>query len=1282
MKRLMFCLVVGCSLWAAAPTEAPKILIYPRPQEGNLDTIPSNWQKWYTYNLIQDTILIAIGSADTMTRTAAEVCSTEISKALYWVIYPRGIIRKIWIDQRNNVSGRAIIIGDKSTQLIKNVLGSDTTKIPKQSEGYYLKVKDSTKVICAGYDKAGAFYAATTLRQLIAQHYGGLLPGVWVRDWPDIPWRQAFWEDAEVGNPDTLNQSQLNKLDYLSLLKCNRVEHMKHRTYVGPGSDPESPPVPDDDLIDRYNFYVSPLHLPDFWYPEYRARNIEPIPSLMSFGQPLSGVVLRYPSCIEGTEVKNLDFKFVGDTALPVYRVPNLKNPTFDSSGGSFTGWSSPTGSVVDKGTFKSYPASVRFIARRPVSGKTWPAVLQEIVCDTGRFYVFDYWIKTQMPDTLTGRNGGYFAVKGKKAGQTNWTDLVYALGPNYRTKWRQRIETTADWKRYDLGIYSQDFDILRVELGVELSSGAEAESVIIWVDGDSIMRNQNQDTLKLTNQQRFLIKTSTDRPKVNKGSELLTEGIDYTMLHDTLTYCYNHYDTAQYEGGEINDSSKCWVFKSLNPSRIPPGTIVQAHYDFVDWNDYHYSTNELRFNYCPLEPETRALVKTEDSLAVHRLNPRFIDHFYNEPTQAAIKGDSRCTSTNYSPAKLLADDIVFNLENSQFGPTIQTKILLSEDALVPQHNGKAYDSIWQAIKIIKDEHPSYPAKITPWIWGFNDTRGTIDIPYSEFQDSVYAEVDTFNHYGYEPILAYLMGSRELCLKWLRAYKEHPHADSLTGFTIHPDAWEAVWDTRQEFQMIPFGLEYAWNWRFNNEFDTSNSALYGDYPNSENRVTPWQLHKNYGDIFSPAVANFRVRAVGFDGTPVVNLIWSQNLNNDRRDTTSRYCYRIDRYDWSRKPPENPWDTLTLNYPPTGYLHNPLDTTCVDTSPYWSEKRVPHEKYWEILHFAKYRISSFDKLTNQSEYTYATAHYSEIQVDSTIFPGVTAYHCQKKNPDPEGVFHLTYTGGMEDTVVYYLRFLPGDTASAVPETLGIGKFPTIVVKPGGNRDTLGVAYLSQGSDTIYYTYRLDSLWLGPYSLVSSNITNGLSIPRMALDAQDTVHLTFLKRTSSDSTLTLYCGRFYLTNPQGITSVSVSRWAPTASFVSIDPLGAAVAVDGEGRAYFGWAENNTIKYGMSGDSGFAVKVLGSTALPCTSVAMHHFNPGSPGANVSLVWSDGDVIQRSYFYTGDTVEIFRDTVYSGTGPKNVPAQAALSSLKKMAVCLQASGMRLTGPSLCLKP
>ncbi len=1287
MRRLILVLALGVGIgYAFIPFVASDTLLklYPCPH-GIQITGPA-----CTLNVIQPEIQLVYQSSSGYQRdvylTAAKVCSAEIYKAFYYGIGTgQGKINKITISEAGAIppcpQGQGVqilfVFGRRGDMLVSKALDSldlNSSDIPgpDTTEGYLLASKTRTTtpkrllVLCAGATEVGTARGAATLRQLIAQHCRGLVPtAMKVRDYPDCEWREVSWTGLEVGGDTITDPLKHQQLDYFSLLKCGQVEHSNHRFYFMPDSL-KTPSGSDEYKIGRmindYTVDITSNNLPNFWYPKYRHRGIEPIPLINNFENPIFHVGVWNPNCIAGT-FDSLKFVVGQDMeATPIYEIPqmyNPNNPCFDDTlqhtfpnptrGEQYNWWfnDSSTGFARWDDSIKyAGAASMMFVCDH---GKWIRMVSKKILCepDSNNHYIFSYYAKTSA-NFFSQKATAKIYVKSHSATVID-TSLKWErhsasiFGPQDSTKWNGVIDATlSDWRDFSLGVSTKDCDT--VVFYVDFSVPNTAAPCTLWVDGDPLMNNPGNPTARYTHQQRFLAQTPAGKERVWRDGDSLTSS-QYSIDYGGLSYDYGNgfLNTA-----DPNNPNKNFQLK-LNIGS-PGDTVFMAYNHITGGFFYSDFKPSSRCNYA--SPTVDSITALYDSTGVelvrNNLHPSFIDHTYNEVDQNSLNRDGRVKIKGWTKPRVLAEDIHYNLRHTRKDDAYNNKkptMTMLADGLLPQHQGK---ETWTAIDTIKSKYPLDIPYIIPKTWGFTFDKDSV-LTYKKHQDSLTAEAETLADRGFALVLNPFRGKY---LWWLStlAYLKDSADFKPKGFAWTSDtapAWTAR-DFRGDtvnFEYLPLSMDLAWNLdsnRFYRSDDVPDSVKVG--------YDAKRLHINKGDIFSPPVANFLVRAVGFDGTPEVNLIWSQNLNNDRRNTTSRYCYRIDRYDWSRKPPEDPWDTLTLNYPPTGYPHRPLDTTCVDTSPYWSEKRVPHEKYWEILHFATYRISSFDKLSNQSEYTYATARYSEFQVDSTIFSRVTAYHCQKKHPDPEGVFHLTYTGGMEDTIVYYFRFLPGETNQARPETLGIGKFPTVVVKHGLSRDTLGVAYLSQGSDTIYYTCRLDSMWLGPYSLVNSDTSNGLSVPRMALDAKDTVHLTFLERSSSDSSLILYYGRFHLTNPQGITSVSVSRWTPTASLISIDPLGAAVAVDEEGRAYFGWAENNTIKYGMSGGSGFAIKILGSTALPCTSVAMHHFNPASPGANVSLNWSDSNVIQRSYFYTGDTVEIFSDTVYSGTGPRNV--------------------------------
>jgi hypothetical protein len=293
-----------------------------------------------------------------------------------------------------------------------------------------------------------------------------------------------------------------------------------------------------------------------------------------------------------------------------------------------------------------------------------------------------------------------------------------------------------------------------------------------------------------------------------------------------------------------------------------------------------------------------------------------------------------------------------------------------------------------------------------------------------------------------------------------------------------------------------------------------------------------------------------------------------------------------------------------------------------------------------------------------------------------FSKMTAYTCQKKNPDPEGVFHIVYTGGRDIPVVLYAKFNPKDSIVAVPEsldtgsypkpeTIGIGKYPTIVVKHGATKDIVGVAWLSLDASKIYYSVKADSQWLGPYVLYDAYHANYLSVPRMALGVNDTVYYTYERKPDIDPTkLQLICGKFPLLNSTSHLASEVSEWGNTGNISDpIDSLGAAIGVDYNGCPHLAWLENDTIvRYGMARLGGFAVITLAKAryrgGLGEPVCIINNF----PNANVCVVWPQNNKLIRSCFYVEDTVEIFRDTVRVGEDTiKQISAKDGFVSWKE---------------------
>lgn len=114
----------------------------------------------------------------------------------------------------------SVCIGMKGDKSIRKY----AARIPKQAEGYYLKI-DKEGVVVAGADRRGAFYGMQTLAQLIALPK---LPLAEVTDYPDVPYRGVV--EGFYGVPWS-REARLSQLDFYGRNKMN--------IYIyGPKDDP------------------------------------------------------------------------------------------------------------------------------------------------------------------------------------------------------------------------------------------------------------------------------------------------------------------------------------------------------------------------------------------------------------------------------------------------------------------------------------------------------------------------------------------------------------------------------------------------------------------------------------------------------------------------------------------------------------------------------------------------------------------------------------------------------------------------------------------------------------------------------------------------------------------------------------------------------------------------------------------------------------------------------------------------------------------------------------
>ncbi len=143
--------------------------------------------------------------------------------------------------------GFPIYIGEKDDKAVKPF----RKRIPNREEGYYLSIGDN-RIVLAGNDERGTFYAVQTLKQWMRNGVAGdsltaLLHEVEIKDYPDIRFRGVV--EGFYGTPWT-HENRLRQLRFYGEHKLN--------TYIyGPKDDP----------------YHSTPH----WripYPEKEARNL------------------------------------------------------------------------------------------------------------------------------------------------------------------------------------------------------------------------------------------------------------------------------------------------------------------------------------------------------------------------------------------------------------------------------------------------------------------------------------------------------------------------------------------------------------------------------------------------------------------------------------------------------------------------------------------------------------------------------------------------------------------------------------------------------------------------------------------------------------------------------------------------------------------------------------------------------------------------------------------------------------------------------------------------
>lgn len=129
-------------------------------------------------------------------------------------------LKAILADKQASEKGIHIYIGERGDKAIRKF----ARQIPKQKEGYYLSVSEG-KIIVAGNDERGTYYALQTLNQLLKDNQ---LPVVEIKDYPSIRFRGVV--EGFYGTPWS-HAARLRQLKFYGENKMN--------TYIyGPKDDP------------------------------------------------------------------------------------------------------------------------------------------------------------------------------------------------------------------------------------------------------------------------------------------------------------------------------------------------------------------------------------------------------------------------------------------------------------------------------------------------------------------------------------------------------------------------------------------------------------------------------------------------------------------------------------------------------------------------------------------------------------------------------------------------------------------------------------------------------------------------------------------------------------------------------------------------------------------------------------------------------------------------------------------------------------------------------------
>ncbi len=457
--------------------------------------------------------------------------------------------------------------------------------VAAEPESYALRAGGGEVSVCA-CDLRGAVNALETLIQLLRA--GPKLPALAIDDRPDTTLRVSY-----VGGGGELDDRTKRIIDRAIRYKLNTLVFENSAYYH----------LDDESTLARVKAV----------FDYCRARGIEPVPELQSFGW--SQYVLPIdPMCVEAVRWSKRVFRFGEDSvAVPFQEGAGtplpLRNGGLDEArGNAFTGWEQD---VVGREIFADPDGKGGKCARITCTTSQQRRLWQKVPCAPDAFYLVEADVKTE----ARGADfSAYFEVYGGDA-------LLAAL---------PHIARTGDWKRYRLRVKNGANTELTIYLRIQQGTGTA------WFDNVSCTVAPPTPMVNVIATPDAPIEvTSLD------GTVVFAEGVDYDVIPGEL----------RFEGGDSAPfplTNKPWQIRRRQSGKIAGGARVLVSYDWAEPGD---------ITYCPSEPRTHALMEKAITETIRALKPRWIHLGHDEPR--VINRDSRCRKRNLKAYEIFLEDVI-----------------------------------------------------------------------------------------------------------------------------------------------------------------------------------------------------------------------------------------------------------------------------------------------------------------------------------------------------------------------------------------------------------------------------------------------------------------------------------------------------------------------------------------------------------------------------------------------------------------------------------------------